>query len=514
MEQHEYDSELWHPKHEHIELAGGYYMELVAAVENRVYLEGLLCTEHLRERWHLCNFDTFGCLGEWEFDGDHDAEAIWQTLGSYIADIISNFEMYNDIRLAWFSAFPETRREALAERAKLIYESGNALEYICESCGRIHVGDATAIACMILSYAATRVYNSDGIHVSLSGSAGTGKSHCGKTAADHLPDGAVMSARVSDKALFYHDIKSGTVLLMDDQELTEDFQELLKVASTDWNKPAEYLTVNNQKALKLSLPARCPFWVVKANLNGDEQVLDRQLVIWTDESYEQLRSIQNAIFSAAACPEKTAEQESVLISREIWQHISPATVLIPWSSDIECSEHMDARNIKLLIALIQAHALMAGAKRVKNTEGHIIADRDDFKAAARLMNPLLQNKGGSQKLKLSSAASSLLDFLKGEPSGDIPFDDVRKFTKMSKAVLSQALYGRNDTQTEGLLAVCPAADVVDVSVTATLNNGVTRSSRQKAIRWSKEAYDRWLESAGIFALKSVNSSDSKHEPVN
>ena len=175
---------------------------------------------------------------------------------------------------------------------------------------------------------------------------------------------------------------------------------------------------------------------------------------------------------------------------------------------------MDSRNVKLLIALIQSHALMAGAKRERSPEGYLIADREDFVAAAKLMNPLLQNKGGSQKLKLSSAASALLDFLKKNPSGDIPFDEVRQFTKMSKAVLSQALYGRNDTQTEGLLAVCPAADVVDVSTTTTTKEGIVRSSRQKAIRWSKGTYDRWLESAGIFALKSVNSSISKQEGVN
>lgn len=493
--------ELWHPKYERIELAGGFEMVLVSAVENRFHLEGLLCSENKRERWHLV---SDGCMvAEWEFEGDHDAELIWQTLGGYVADVVTSSAIYTDIRLAWYSAFPHTREEAFAERAQLIYESGKALEYICESCAQTHVGDKTAIACMILSYAATRVLNGDGIHISLSGSAGTGKSHCGKTAADHLPEGAVMGARVSDKALFYHDIKSGTVLLLDDQELSEDFQELLKVASTDWNRPAEYLTVNNQKALRLTLPARCPFWVVKANLTGDEQVLDRQLVIWTDESYEQLRSIQDAIFAAAANPEKVSEYESTLISRKIWQHIAPAIVVIPWASDIECSEHMDARNIKLLLALIQAHTLMCGAKRERTAEGYLVASLEDFYASVRLMNPLLENKGGSQMLKLSSAASSLLDFLKKEPSGDIPFDEIRKYTKMSKSELSRALYGRNDTQTEGLLAVCPAADIVDVSVTTTLNNGVTRSSRQKAVRWSKEAYDKWLESAGIFELKTA-----------
>ena len=95
--------DMWHPTSERILLADGYCMELVAAVENRIYLEGLLCTEHLQERWQLTR-DGY-TVAEWEFDGDHEAETIWKTLGSHILDTISNPEMYTDIRLAWFSAF-------------------------------------------------------------------------------------------------------------------------------------------------------------------------------------------------------------------------------------------------------------------------------------------------------------------------------------------------------------------------------------------------------------------------
>ena len=510
MESHEFEPELWHPKHEHIELVQGYHMELVAAVENRVYLEGLLCTEHLRERWQLYCVDV--CLGEWEFDGDHDAENIWQTVGHYIVDFEP--ELYTDIRLAWFAAFPHTREEALAERARLIYENGQALKFICDSCAKIHVGDELAIKSMILSYAAIRVRNGEGIHISLSGSAGTGKSHTAKTVAKHLPQENVSDARLSDKALVYHKFKEGTVLLLDDQELSEDFQELLKVASTSWNTAAKYITVKNQQSLELEIPPRCPFWVIKANMTGDEQVHDRQLVLWTDDSLEQLQSIQQSILVSAMDPDATAPQDDIEISRAIWQYIPRETVVIPFAGEIELDEHMDPRNIKLFKSLVEAIALMDASNRVRNSRGYIEATKEDFVAAANIMNPLLGNKGGSQKLKLSAAAAKILDFLRGEQSGDIPFDEARKYLKMSKAVLSQALYGRNDTRTEGLLAVCPAVDVVDISVTSTASGGVTRSSRQKAIRWSKEAYDRWLESAGQFTLKTVNPDAGLPPAVN
>ena len=348
---------------------------------------------------------------------------------------------------------------------------------------------------MLLSYAAVRVLNGEGLHISISGSAGTGKSHAASTAAKHLPEGAVMDARVSDKALYYHQIKEGTVLLLDDQELSEDLQELLKVASTDWSKSATYLTVNNQKAVELKLPAKCPFWVVKANLNGDEQILDRQLVIWTDESVEQLRSIQQVIFHTAANPDLKIGDADAAVCREIWNHIEPAIVTIPYAEGIGCDEHMDPRNIKILLSLIQAHALMKGPQR--NHEGELVeATIEDFMEAAKIINPLLENTGGSQKLKLSSGAARVLAYLAEQETGIIPFEDIRNETTMNQSALTRALYGRQDRQTDGLLGVCPALEIVEDTFTRKGGGTV----RRKAVNWSKSTYKAWIGATGMFYL--------------
>ena len=475
-------------------LGRGYSLELTAAISlEPEYLEGLQIPQNAAEKWQLKQKTEEGetILGEWDIPGNSQPQIIWSLAEQYL-EADSPREL-NRMRLAFLRTFPETEQEAIRELAADIWQSGEALNYMCESCAKIHVGDKTAIRAMLLSYAAVRVLNGEGLHISISGSAGTGKSHGAATAAKHLPEGAVMDARVSDKALYYHQIKEGTVLLLDDQELSEDLQELLKVASTDWSKSATYLTVNNQKAVELKLPAKCPFWVVKANLNGDEQILDRQLVIWTDESTAQLRSIQSAIFAAAANPDISVGDADAAVCREIWNHIEPAVVVIPYAEGIGCDEHMDPRNIKILISLIQAHALMKGPQRIR--EGDLVeATLDDFEAAANIINPLLGNTGGSQKLKLSSGAAKVLAYLATQESGIIPFENIRQDTRLNQTLLSYALYGRNDKHTDGLLAVCPALEIVEDTVTRQGGGTV----RRKAVNWSKTTYLAWMGATGMF----------------
>ena len=478
------------------ELGGGYIMELAAVVSlEPEYLEGLLIPRHAAKKWQLKQKrgGEETVINEWELPANVVPQTIWSLAEPYL-DVDSPREL-NRMRLAFLRTCPETESDAVKELAEDIWQSGEALNYMCESCAKIHVGDKTAIRAMLLSYAAVRVLNGEGLHISISGSAGTGKSHAASTAAKHLPEGAVMDARVSDKALYYHQIKEGTVLLLDDQELSEDLQELLKVASTDWSKSATYLTVNNQKAVELKLPAKCPFWVVKANLNGDEQILDRQLVIWTDESVEQLRSIQQVIFHTAANPDLKIGDADAAVCREIWNYIEPAVVTIPYAEGIGCDEHMDPRNIKILLSLIQAHALMKGPQR--NHEGELVeATIEDFMEAAKIINPLLENTGGSQKLKLSSGAARVLAFLSQEESGIIPFENIRQATGLNQVLLSYALYGREGRQTDGLLAACPSLEIVEDTVTRQGGGTV----RRKAVNWSKNTYQVWVGATGMFYM--------------
>lgn len=391
--------------------------------------------------------------------------------------------------------------DAAAEKlAGIIYHEGRALDYICESCARLHVGDEEAIRAMILSYAGTRVTNLvAGLHISLTGNAGSGKSHTAETVVKHLPPGAASTARFSSKALLYHEIKSQTVLVIDDQELTEDVQELLKSASTAWNTETQYLTVSQQKPLTLKMAAKCPFWVVKANQTGDDQILDRQLIFFTDDSEAQRRSIQEAVKRSAMSNSVEVESESVKVSRFIWKYIEEADVNIIYAHKIECDEFMDARNLQLFISLIRAHAIMHASKRRREKHA-ILANIDDFMAACIIINPLLENSGGSQKLKLSPNGNKVLNALQNMPSGVYPFEEIRRETGLTDKQLSEALHGRKDiASSHGLLGVCPALGVVDSA--RPTDRGTCRS---KAVEWSAELGKIWKGTAGMFTMTQEN----------
>ncbi|HJJ47602.1 MAG TPA: hypothetical protein O0X39_01225 [Methanocorpusculum sp.] len=491
---------IWQPPYMELKAdIAGYRLELTGAIGQWHDDDGLRTFDASAERWTLSRIEngTARELEVYDIPGSQRGRDVWHHAKETISKTITDEEQLREAELQFYRKIPAMSVKATEALGELWYKTGDALNKICASCARTHVGDKIAIRAMLLSYAATRVINGEGIHISISGSAGTGKSHAASTAAKHLPNGAVADARLSDKALYYHQIYPGTVLLMDDQELTEDFQEVLKVASTDWSKPATYLTVNNQKPLELHLPERCPFWIVKANLNGDEQVLDRQLIIWTDESTEQLKSIQQAILQAAANPDLQIGEGDAPVCRAIWDHITAATVIIPYAGAICMDIHMDPRNIKLLIALTQAHALMAApARETENNGQTVIATMQDFMEAAKIINPLLENIGGSQKLKLSSAAARVLEYLSKQPSGIIPFANIRKETGMSKGQLSQAINGRNDLKTEGLLKTCPAIELTEENIPK--QGGGT--FRQTSIIWNAESYEAWRAATGMFYM--------------
>jgi len=243
--------------------------------------------------------------------------------------------------------------------------------------------------------------------------------------------------------------------------------------------------------------------VCKVNLNGDEQILDRQLVFWTDESKEQKQAVSDALMKRASNPGMGDEEEKdMVVCRAIWNYVPQAVVSIPFADRIGFNEWMDARNIKMMISLIQTNALMHAATREIDDEGNLVASEEDFFAAAGLMNPLLNNVGGSQRMKLSANASKVLAFLSEKWSGEVPFSEIRRATGMSTTQLSNALFGRNDAKTDGLLSSCNALEVVTLS--ESVDDGVGRKTvgNRKAIRWSRETYEAWVfQSKGGFWLK-------------
>ena len=396
---------------------------------------------------------------------------------------------------------PEYTEEEAAE-ARKIYEAGEMLEILLKSCHDDHVGDDTIIRAMLLSAAAINVTNSKGIHICITGEKGTGKSHAARTVCNHIPQSRVIYGGLSDMALYYHKFPAGSIIVMDDEDLSDNLRNVLKQATMDWDKSAEHRTVINHNEATMRAPLRTPWWTLKVEKPGDDQVLDRQLVMWTDDGPEQRDAIIRATRELVINPE--TPQRSYGTYRALWGYLPATTVVIPYAANIGISPSINPRNINLFMDLIMAHALLHAPKRTRDKHEWIEASKADFKAAQDIMNPLLESKGGSQGLKLNPSEERVLNFLRGKPSGKILYGDILSGMQISDAYLSRALYGRNDGNhhSAGLTTLCPVIHVIPVTDD---EKGGRRCGR-KAVVWNKAAVEAWI-AAGTSGFYWIDSPD-------
>ena len=463
-------------------LPHGYYLSKTATLDKGERLEGFKLFE--AHEWSLHHNGHE--VGRWVKGRDADPEQIFAGAKDYLTP-----ELFSACGLAFYLTQPSTKEHAASVYAEQIWNQGEMFAFLTKTCGKIHVGDTQIIKALLLSYAATRVENSEGIHISISGRTGTGKSHAAVVASSCLPVSAVINAHLSDKSLYYHTTKDRSVLILDDQDMSPDFQELFKTATSDWDHPGEYKTVARNTALTLSLPKRCVFWVCKVDLNGDEQVLDRQLLFWTDESDEQRKSVHAAIMRRAQNPQiKDGEDNNFTIARALWGLVEPNIVSVPFADRVRCDTLMDSRNMKLMFSLVQAHALLHAPVRGRMFGGELRASEEDFYAVMEILEPLFSNQKGSQHDKLSKSGAKIMSWLCEQNSGLIAFETIRTATGISHSQLSRALYGANEKGSDGLLALTAAIGVERLSETRpdALDPEVRRSENKKVVRWNKELY--------------------------
>ncbi|MEI6841935.1 MAG: hypothetical protein WCK53_11750, partial [Methanomicrobiales archaeon] len=165
-----------------------------------------------------------------------------------------------------------------------VLKSGDPSKTMLDTFALDHIGDEVPAECLIASLASRYVDNNNGLHVSVSGESGKGKSDTFNKILLQVPERFRLEGAMSNKALFFmDDLKPGTVIVFDDKLLSEDMQEILKGATSSFKKPINYRTVSQErKAMICSIPERCIWWVAKVEGSGDDQVFNRMLTCWID----------------------------------------------------------------------------------------------------------------------------------------------------------------------------------------------------------------------------------------
>ena len=188
------------------------------------------------------------------------------------------------------------------ERALAILQNGDPLAFLLDTFNKSHVGDRTVAECLAMSLASQSVENTNGLHVAVSGNSGKGKTHACTTMQNLIPGAYKLKGTVSNKALYYDDdLRPGTVLLFDDVSLSDDLQEVLKSATANFREPIEHRTLTTERKLRVcTIPERCVWWLAKVEEIGDNQVMNRMLTAWIDDSVDQDRRVLDHMKEAEA----------------------------------------------------------------------------------------------------------------------------------------------------------------------------------------------------------------------
>ncbi|NLB01111.1 MAG: hypothetical protein GX837_09175, partial [Methanomicrobiales archaeon] len=233
------------------------------------------------------------------------------------------------------------------ERALAILRTGDPLAFILDTFNKAHVGDRTVAECLTMSLASQSVENTNGLHVAVSGNSGKGKTHACTAMQNLIPDAYKLKGTVSNKALYYDDdLRPGTVLLFDDVSLSDDLQEVLKSATANFREPIEHRTLTTERKLRVcTIPERCVWWLAKVEDIGDDQVMNRMLTVWIDDSVDQDRRVFEYMKEAEAAGRGPAHDD-ILTCRAIWEVIKTEilTVRIPFARRIQSSTTQNRRN--------------------------------------------------------------------------------------------------------------------------------------------------------------------------
>ncbi|MDD4127741.1 MAG: hypothetical protein PHV39_08660, partial [Methanomicrobium sp.] len=405
------------------------------------------------------------------------------------------------------SGFSDEIREKAAE----VLRTGDPLSYMLDVFEKFHVGDRIVAECLIMSVASQSVENTKGLHVSVSGNSGKGKSHACNSMLKLIPEDYRLSGTVSDKALYYNpDLQPGTVFLFDDVSLSEDLQEILKSATANFCDRIEHQTLTTDRQLKIcSIPERCVWWLAKVETVGDDQVMNRMLTTWIDDSAEQDERVLLHIRKTEASENITVtEPEEAEVCRCMWSMLKEENVYvsIPYAEKVQFSSSANRRNPAILFDLIKCHALLFRMQRESfgDSDGEdsgsgsgsenlpaIRADLDDFREAARIYAQINGESGG-QETKLTKNEAAALDTI-CKMGWDVltirMLQDAMGLSYHQARRIFQGYFNGGNSYS-GLLEKCPAISYIDATVSQEIDGCMIRR-RESRFSFSHEIYHKW-----------------------
>ncbi|MCK5397158.1 MAG: hypothetical protein KAJ33_02780, partial [Thermoplasmata archaeon] len=355
----------------------------------------------------------------------------------------------------------------LVKKANNILTNGDPVNYLLDTFASIHKGDYDTAMVLLVSIATQSMLNSDGIHPTLSGESGKGKSHVCKTILHLVPEEYWMNTSLSGKAVFYTDISPGLIIFSDDSTMGEELESAIKRATSDFQDETTHVTVNtNRKGVMLKIPPRISWWLANVDSDMSTQTINRQFGVTIDETSEMDEEVRDFQLEKATTGEiKFPTTDEVLICREIMRIIKETLVIvtIPFAKNIVWKGSGNRRNLPILLDIIKAFAVLRFKQRVKCGENEIEASMEDYNDAKQLYS----NRAETQTTKLNDLELKLIHILAS--SGDMDTTQLQSLMGTYQTKIHNLLHGRNGSG--GLLAKVPELRYEKATVPVVLDNG-------------------------------------------
>ncbi|MEN6341750.1 MAG: hypothetical protein ABFC89_04235 [Methanospirillum sp.] len=400
---------------------------------------------------------------------------------------------------------------AVVAAAKDVLERGDPVRFFLEVFGRDHVGDVVLGHCLVMSIASQTVRNTRGLHVYVTGESGKGKSSGMTAMLRQVPEEFRLAERMSNKALYYSDdITPGTVLLLDDIALSDELQEVLKEATSKFAEPVRMRSVDtDRKVRRYTIPERCVWWLANVSALYDEQVLNRMLVCWVDDSEAQDREVfRRKMEERSRRPGDGGDRFDLLVCREMWRRLRADGLVhvdVPFAGRIRMASVRNRRNPEVLLDLVAGHALVRRFQRACERMGDdgllVTATEDDFRYAARLFSEL-HGGGGSLGDKFDRNEQLVLSLAARNGVEQFTLHDLQKWTGWPYHKARRLLLGYESRglRYPGLLDRSPALTLLDRTTTEDDAEGRGVKQRQFVFLFDAELYREsrpsglvWLE---------------------
>ena len=345
-----------------------------------------------------------------------------------------------------------------------ILRSGGAFNHVYETWQRLHFGDEYIGKALVISMPQASISNSRGIHVTVRGDSGWGKSASISSAMTLLPEDVQNTSDLSPQSLYYStDIKDGDIIFVDDMVWSDGLGATIKKITSDFQKSTSRETVCDMEGKKLNAKNKLTFWVSQVDMHADEQIRDRFIVLEIDNSEVHRRGVMDFMKMQASglIPELSSDlriSEDIELCKEIISNIrsaGPLEVIVPFAQQINFSG--DPRSFKMFLDMIRGFAVFRYPIRNKDDNGRLIADIEDFDDALEIYNGI----GGIDRNKLSNNEDLVMNSIIRR--GEATYSDIVEDTGIPYQSVIHLLYGRGkDAQNNnGLLAKCGNLQKID-----------------------------------------------------